>query len=621
MRSTGRRPGWIAASTLVAVVLLTPTLAAGPALGERGKWAAGVTPLGLSDCERTEGVYQCSGLVETWDGVPLDTTVTLPSARGQRLPLLVMLHGLANSKWEFLDPERKEYMDHAFAWARDGYAVLTHTFRGFWGSCGTPESRLANPSACADGYIHLADVRYEGRDPQYLIGRLVDEGIAAPGRIGVIGESGGGGPTMMLAALRDRVMLPGGRLVPWRSPDGTPLRLAAAGAVIPWTDLVDAALPNGRVSATGITSRRMATQPIGVAKATIVNAILAAAQNAVGPGQPVGEPFVPGRPMGYLAPPGSDPEADVTSWVARINAGEPYTGRYVEFIRDQVIRFHSAYYIPPTHPPPPLFMASGFTDDIFPVDHVLRFANRTAKLYPRVPLSLLLGDFGHQRSSNDPRDRRRLLRSIHAWIDHYVKGEGNSPREGATAFAQTCPRSRPSLGPFHARTFDALSRGELRVRRRGTQRLTSSGGDRAVGVALDPAAGGGKGCVELAAERAPGTARYRLATARRRAFMLIGQPALRARLEISGAPPPEAQVAGRLWDVAPDGTQRLVARGLYRPRQGRNRWYLHPAAWRFERGHAAVLELLGNDAPYGRPSNDSFEIEVRWLRVTLPTRR
>ena len=59
-----------------------------------------------------------------------------------------------------------------------GYAVLTYTARGLWGSCGTPQSRLANAAACARGYIHLADVRYEVRDTQTLIGRLVDEGVA-----------------------------------------------------------------------------------------------------------------------------------------------------------------------------------------------------------------------------------------------------------------------------------------------------------------------------------------------------------------------------------------------------------------------------------------------------------
>ena len=133
---------------------------------------------------------------------------------------MVEVHGFGNSKYEYLDPDETAYTDNAFAWARDGYAVLTFTARGLWGSCGTPDARLANPGACADGYIHLADVRYEVRDIQELIGRLVDEGIADRRRIGVTGDSYGGGQSLMLAALRDRVMLPDGSLVPWRSPAG-----------------------------------------------------------------------------------------------------------------------------------------------------------------------------------------------------------------------------------------------------------------------------------------------------------------------------------------------------------------------------------------------------------------
>ncbi len=120
----------------------------------------------------------------------------------------------ATRKYEYLNPDETAYTDNAYAWARDGYAVLTYTARGLWGSCGTPEARLANPAACADGYIHLADIRYEVRDTQELIGRLVDDGAADPRRIGVTGDSYGGGQTLMLAALRDRVMLPDGSLVP-----------------------------------------------------------------------------------------------------------------------------------------------------------------------------------------------------------------------------------------------------------------------------------------------------------------------------------------------------------------------------------------------------------------------
>ena len=72
--------------------------------------------------------------------------------------------------------------------------------------------------------------------------------------------------------------------------------------------------------------------------------------------------------------------------------------------------YHSAYYIDHDRPPPPLLLASGFTDDLFPVDEVLRYANRTRKLHPRTPMSLLLGDFGHQRAANKAVERKRLHR-------------------------------------------------------------------------------------------------------------------------------------------------------------------------------------------------------------------
>jgi len=72
--------------------------------------------------------------------------------------------------------------------------------------------------------------------------------------------------------------------------------------------------------------------------------------------------------------------------------------------------------------------------------------------------------------------------------------------------------------------------------------------------------------------------------------------------------------------VAPDGSEVLVARGTYRPDDGHNHWWLHPGAWRFARSHAAELELVGSDAPYARPSNSVFQIEVASLRASLPVR-
>ena len=595
-------------------------LAASAAIGLcPGPALAAPEPLGL-DCAALEELRECTGLAESWDGLPLDTTVLLPPGRAKDLPLVALVHGFGNSKYEYLDPASEAYTGNAFTWARRGYAVLVHTARGLWGSCGTPESRLASPVACAGGYLHLADVRFEVRDTQELIGALVDQGIADGKRIGATGDSYGGGQSLMMAALRDRIMLTDGSYAPWTSPGGKPIRLAAAAPVIPWTDLVTAAAPNGSVSSTRRTSRARATSPVGVEKASVVNAIYAAAQFAVGPGQPIGEPFIPGRPMGFVAPPGLDPEADVGGWVARTTEGEPYDDAYARSIVDLLADYHSAYYLKADRPPAPLFLSAGFTDDLFPADETLRFANRTRRKFPAAPLSVMLGDFGHQRASNKPAERERLLMSIENWFAHYVRGDGESPAHGVEATTQRCPRAGRPGRTFRAGSFAALARDKRLRRFNDAATVTSAGGDPDVAAAIDPVAGMGDGCVETTRSEAPGTARYELKRAKGRAMTLIGAPVLRARLGLGGAQPGIPQLNARLWDVAPNGTQRLVARGLYRPFEGKNRWELHPNGWRFKRGHAAELELLGQDAPYARPSNGAFEVEVERLRVKLPTR-
>ena len=573
--------------------------------------SASAGPLGLTDCGPTQGVYQCTGLVDTWDGVPLDTTVTLPSAAPSGpLPLVADIHGFGNSRFEYLDPSSEAYTGNAYSWAKLGYAVLTYTARGLWGSCGTPESRAANPVACAAGWIHLADVRYEARDTQELIGRLVDDGTADAQRIGVTGDSYGGGQSLELAALRDRLMLPDGKLVAWRSPKGVALSIAAAAPVIPWSDLLGAIAPNGRAST---------VTPVGVFKTSFMNGIAAAAQFATGPGQPSGQPFVPGRPMGYLAPPGTDADADVIGWVARADRGEPYDDADAKAIVDRLERFHSPYHVDSSVAPPPLFIGSGFTDDLFPVDEALRFAERTRREHPGTPVSLMFGDFGHQRAANKPADRKRLLDAIQAWFGHYLLGRGTAPLGGVVASTQTCPRGAPSDGPFRAPTFAGLARGVVRFSSATRQTISSTGGDPRVAAAIDPVAGGGDACATTTSDPSPGTAVYPLPPSH--GYTLLGAPTVRARLSVSGNAG-VAQIASRLWDVAPGGgPQTLVARGTYRPASsGTEVWRLHPNGWRFAPGHVAKLELLGADAPYTRASNGSFQITVQSLDLRLPIR-
>jgi hypothetical protein len=323
--------------------------------------------------------------------------------------------------------------------------------------------------------------------------------------------------------------------------------------------------------------------------------------------------------MGFLAPAGSDPQADVLSWVARANAGEPYDDAEAKAIVSMLTRFHSAYSLDSGRPPPPLLVGSGFTDDLFPVDEALRFVNRTKRLYPRLPLSLFLGDYGHQRAANKSRQRALLIASIRRWFRSHVKHKGRRPPVGVTAFTQTCPRDAPSSRGFVARSFGRLARGEVRTFSAAAQTVSSDGGNPSTGAALDPVSGGGDACATVPTETAPGTANYTLPAVKRH-YTLLGSPTIRAKVAISGAPPEDTQLAGRLWDVSPGGEQTLVARGFYRPVQGRNVWQLHPGAWRFARGHSPKLELLGRDPPFGRPPNGDFQLSVRKLQLRLPVR-
>src|SRR5206468_3350678 len=88
--------------------------------------------------------------------------------------------------------------------------------------------------------------RYEGRDTQYLLGLLVDEGIAKPGALGATGFSYGGGIAVSLGYLYDKVRLPDGAYVRWRSPKGVPLSMTAIYGQWTWSDLLASFLPNGR---------------------------------------------------------------------------------------------------------------------------------------------------------------------------------------------------------------------------------------------------------------------------------------------------------------------------------------------------------------------------------------
>ncbi|HEX2129760.1 MAG TPA: CocE/NonD family hydrolase C-terminal non-catalytic domain-containing protein, partial [Solirubrobacterales bacterium] len=137
------------------------------------------------------------------------------------------------------------------------------------------------------------------------------------------------------------------------------------------------------------------------------------------------------------------------------------------------------------------------------------------------------------------------------------------------------------------------------------------------GLAFDPIAGDGARA-RADAERPAGSVNYDLNA--KDAFTLLGSPTLIADIE---SPGPHSQVAARLLDVAPDGRQTLVARGLWRPRTGSARqvFQLHPNGYRFEAGHTARVQLLPADIPYSRPTNGQLPVTFANVEIRLPVRQ
>lgn len=555
------------------------------------------------DCaEQAGGVRFCGSAsppstTKTFDGVPIDVNVAFPPAPAVGAdgpyPLVMLFHGYGGSKAGLSTMRR---------WLDRGYATFSMTERGFGNSCGSAASRAADPAGCADGYIRLMDHRYEVRDAQFLAGRLVDEKLVRPTKIAAIGGSYGGGKSMALGALRDRVMLQDGSLVPWTSPQGTPMRIAAAAPNIPWTDLTYSLAPNG--GTLDYVADASYRGRFGVAKQSLINGL-----------------YFVGCALNFCAPPGSDPDADLTGWKNRLDQGEPYDGDpLVDDVVEELSAHHSSYYIDDSIPPAPLLISSGFTDDLFPADEALRYYNRTTTRFPGARVSLLFGDFGHPRAQGKADAQALLATRTQEWLDYYLQGSGPRPFLGVEAFTQTCPAPAQSEGPFRASGWDALSPGEVRLHSGKPQVIAPGGGDPAVAQAFNPVGGGGA-CAKAPGALEPGTASYELSPARGDGYTLLGAPTVIAHFRLPGA---NSQVAARLVDVAPDGSKTLVARGLWRPRvssaPARQVFQLHANGWRFEPGHVARLELLPRDATYGRASDGQAAVRVHNLELRLPVR-
>ena len=587
-----RLPERAAAPLIAAAVLL-----GGPAT------ASGVPPFGHPCAAQDTGVRLCpttsnAQRVHSFDGVPLDVDVTLPPTGHGPFPTIVMLHGFPGSKTSFELTTHGPALGSLFHYnnvyyARQGYAVVNYSARGFGNSCGVKSSRTS--PGCDRGWFHLADQRFEVRDAQFLIGKLVDQGVTDPKRIGVTGISYGGGSSLQLAFLRNRIRKRDGSFARWRSPGGKRLSVAAAYPRWGWSDLAYSLAPNGRFLDFQTATAGQSANPVGVAKASIVNAL-----------------YLGGLLVGYLAPKGADPTADLATWKQRLFAGEPY-GKAQRSIVHQLAKFKSATGIPGK--PAPLLIMDGWTDPVFGASEALRTYDRLDAGGTSY-VALQLGDLGHFRAGNAEAMYETFANQATAFFARYLKRKRGGPASGSvTVYGQGCPKGALGPGPFRLASYRQLAFGTIVFGTRRLHTLTAGGGDDATGSFFDPVANSDP-CSRTDATTGPHTEVVKHTSP---GFTLAGPSTIRA--QVNNPTAAYGQLDARLFDVA-HGKERLIDYGTYRvlPRQdGTVVFQLAGNVYRFLRGHVVKLELLGRNEPWFL-RDSAFTLRVRDLSVEVPTR-
>jgi len=623
-----RRSRLVLAMAIAALVMLSSP----PRPGTVHATGASATPFGFTGTPITspDGVSytKYSGKAPSFDGLPLDADVTIPAGATGPLPLVVFLHGWSKDKTQYESTtitNTTTYISHwnNVSFAARGYAVLNYTDRGFHQSCG-PDEKTGDPTAFVTQcqgrqyWIHNTDPRWEIHDAQYLIGTLVDEGIADPAKIGVSGMSYGGGHSWWLAELNDRTMNMDYSLSPWTSPHGTPLHIAAAVPQWTWSDLWNALFPNGRAvdttigpSAGAAISPTLDSAPVGIPIQSYQAGLFAV-------GAATGSYAAPG-PVG----PDTDPTADLTSWNARSVAGNPFVDDpTTDPVTHQALtqfRLRSVLYQQPDADVP-IYQEQGLTDPLFPPVQAINMRDHVLAYDPNYPITSYFGDIGHSNANNPADEWDYANAAGNRFFDYYLAGSGTKPAADVTAQTTTCVPGQ-TRQTFTAPSWPALHDSAITLSSTQAQ-TTSNTAANTEGPAVDPIAHAG--CLATTVAGGPGIAAWTFAVTS--PYTLMGQPTLNVDFSTTGT---DAELNARLWDVATNGiSETLVGRAAYRyvgAATATNTpqhisYQISGNAWQFQAGHTLRLEVLGNDQPYLQQDNIPSVTTISAVSLSLPLR-
>jgi dienelactone hydrolase len=561
----------------------------------------GASTLGQRWCGTSAGTT-----VPSFDGTPIDVAMAFPAESGpdNNYPVVGIYHGWGGSK---VTPSSSAVQN----WVKQGFAVFSISDRGWGSSCGTP-SKPANTikaSPCERGWIHLMSRKYEVRDVQTLLGKLADEGLINPQQIGATGGSYGGGMSLQLGSLKDRVELLNGELVPWESAGGKPMKIAATAPEYPWTDLATALQPNGS------SKDYVANDPYKGVNDEYRFGIEKNNWN--------GSLYLAGQLIGYFGPNNFENESNITEWHNFNIKGGPYDGEPLAIQQAEYLPFHSPYYTPLNEAPAPSIMENGWNDDLFPVDETVRYYNKVRSTYPSQPMKLFYLDLGHNpRSASTPStsDVTKLFNAQAKWFKYFIKGEGAEPSEaqgGVTAITSFCPQTAGGSGTeFDAPNWASLAPGEIHVNSAAEQTIASPA------TAPANAFTSGTICTTSAAADNASAAEYRVPAAPTGGYTLVGSSTVIAEFSTPAA---NDQVIARLYDENVSAkTEQLIGRAMLRPLNPgggftQQAFQLHPQAWNVAAGHVVKLELLTADSTYARNSSSPHSVQVKNLELRVPT--
>jgi len=537
--------------------------------------SAATAPVAMNVCTG----YLASGV----DATLLDTTVEVPTNPAGNHPLIAFMHGWGGNKNSDLSWDAN--------FLADGYTVLRYSARGFGNSW---------------GQTNLADQNVEIADMRSLIGQVVDDQqLRADGsRVAVIGASYGGGHSTQLLEQPS-----------WTSPGGAAVHLRTAVPIVPWTSLYYSLEPNGRPDQTYAVP--------GSAKFSYVTALFAGGRRAPTPPRTY-DPY-PTFLNACFADGANEPSFSDPVYVSCFNALEGYRSLWES---QQFWSGAAANRVP-------ILDLQGWTDDLFPAPEALRLYYALKTIDATYPIALYLGNIGHPRAANNPAETAYVLDNIvRPWFAFYLNGTGSQPALDVKAATTQPDNSFSAAGVVEVPTYNDLATRLFTKHFGGNQVITFNPANTS-GTGWDPVVMTGAEALQPnppapPPDEVPGdVASYSVKVSDLTgggALLFAGEPALTVNVATTAY---REQLNARIFDVAPDGSRKLVTRGTYTLDSGspttplgeqRLTLTLYGNLWQFAATHTLLIELTNVDSPYISPSKVPSVSKLSGLQAVIPAR-